>query len=330
MDKRIENRIKNMKNNAFGVEVEMAYISRDKAAKLVADYFGNPGSVERIADGYDSWICLDRKMRTWKFSNDSSIACPYSQRCEMVTPILYYEDVEDLQEIVRILRRNGAKSSPRYMCGVHVHVDATGHTEKSLRNLVNIMAAKEDLIIDALSLDSSRIRSYCRTVDPDFLRELNVRKPKDVEEFADIWYEQVGCGDYRDAHYNASRYRMLNLHSTFTKGTVEFRLFQFDEPHDGRRGGLHAGQLKAYIQFCLMLNEMALEAKSASPRKPQIENPRYAMRTWLLRLGFIGDEFKTARDTFCNRLSGDGAWRSEAVKIAALSKQAQRGGLYNA
>ena len=45
--------------------------------------------------------------------------------------------------------------------------------------------------------------------------------------------------------------------------------------------------------------------------KPQQnENPKYAMRTWLLRLGFIGDEFKTARDLFTGRLDGDAAFRN--------------------
>ena len=34
------------------------------------------------------------------------------------------------------------------------------------------------------------------------------------------------------------------------------------------------------------------------------------MRTWLLRLGFIGDEFKTARDLFTKRLDGDTAFRN--------------------
>ena len=56
---------------------------------------------------------------------------------------------------------------------------------------------------------------------------------------------------------------MLNYHATFTKGTVEFRLFQFDEPGDGRRGGLHAGQLKSYIQLCLALSQMAKEVKTS-------------------------------------------------------------------
>lgn len=103
---------------------------------------------------------------------------------------------------------------------------------------------------------------------------------------------------------------MLNLHATFTKGTVEFRLFQFDAPADGKQNGLHAGQLKAYIQLCLALSEMAKTVKTASPKPQQTENPKYAMRTWLLRLGFIGEEFATARDLLTRKLPGDAAFRT--------------------
>ena len=56
---------------------------------------------------------------------------------------------------------------------------------------------------------------------------------------------------------------------------------------------------------------MAKEVRTASPKPQQNENPKYAMRTWLLRLGFIGDEFKTAREHFTTRLDGDAAFRTE-------------------
>ena len=102
---------------------------------------------------------------------------------------------------------------------------------------------------------------------------------------------------------------MLNYHATFTKGTIEFRRFQFDKPTANRKGGLHAGQLKSYIQLCLALNQMAKTVKTASPKPMQMENPKYAMRTWLLRLGFIGEEFATARDILTRNLEGDTAFR---------------------
>ena len=103
---------------------------------------------------------------------------------------------------------------------------------------------------------------------------------------------------------------MTNLHATFTKGTIEFRLFQFDNPSLDKKGGIHAGQLKSYIQLCLALSEMAKEVSKASSRPQQKENPKYAMRTWLLRLGFIGDEFATAREILTRNLRGDAAFRS--------------------
>ena len=68
-------------------------------------------------------------------------------------------------------------------------------------------------------------------------------------------------------------------HATFTKGTIEFRLFQFDAPADGKMNGLHAGQLKSYIQLCLALSQMAKEVRTASPKPQQNDNPKYAMRT---------------------------------------------------
>ena len=132
-----------------------------------------------------------------------------------------------------------------------------------------------------------------------------------MAKLADIWYTSHNASYGRSQHYNDSRYHMLNLHATFTKGTVEFRLFQFDEPADGKQNGLHAGQLKSFIQLCLALSQMAKEVRTASPKPQQNENPKYAMRTWLLRLGFIGDEFKTAREHLTKRLDGDAAFRTE-------------------
>ena len=83
-----------------------------------------------------------------------------------------------MQEILRQLRHKGAKSDPVHMCGVHIHIGLNGHTPKSLRNLANIMASHESLLISAMRLDRNRINRYCRTVDPSFLERLN-KKAKD-------------------------------------------------------------------------------------------------------------------------------------------------------
>jgi len=303
--------IEEMKKQTIGVEVEMNSISRDAAAKLAAKFFGT-GRYENTAgrNGYSTWSAWDAQGREWKFQKDVSISGPDAEKCEMVTPILTYADIETLQELVRQLRHAGAKSDATRGCGVHIHIGAKGHTPQTLRNLANIMASHESLLADALNLDRRRMDRYCRTVDPDFLSQLNSRKPQTMAQLADIWYTSQGAGFNRSQHYNSSRYHMLNLHATFTKATVEFRLFQFDAPANGKRNGLHAGQLKSYIQLCLALSQMAKTVKTASPKPQQNENPKYAMRTWLLRLGFIGDEFKTAREVLTRRLAGDTAFRN--------------------
>ena len=274
MNEKTMNQIAEMKKQTIGVEVEMNNITRQRAAKLAAEYFGT-GRTEDTAhrNGYCTWSAWDAQGREWKFQRDSSIHGPDDEKCEMVTPILRYDDIELLQGLIRRLRKAGAKSDASRGCGVHIHIGANGHTPQTLRNLANIMASHEDLL-------------------------------------ADIWYRSQGDDYNRNWHYNSSRYHMLNLHATFTKGTIEFRLFQFDEPSDGKQNGLHAGQLKSYIQLCLALSQMAKMVKTASPKPQQNENPKYAMRTWLLRLGFIGDEFKTARELLTRRLDGDAAFRN--------------------
>ena len=311
MTEKTARQIENLKNQTIGVEIEMNNITREKAAQIAADFFGTGRSQNTASrNGYSTWSAWDGDGREWKFQKDVSIAGPDSEKCELVTPILRYGDIETLQELVRQLRHAGAKSDASRGCGVHIHIGANGHTAQTLRNLANIMASHESLIAEALDLDHRRMSRYCRTVDPRFLEQVNKKKPTTMTQLADIWYTSHGANYGRDQHYNDSRYHMLNYHATFTKGTVEFRLFQFDAPTADRRGGLHAGQLKSYIQLCLALSQMAKEVKTASPKPQQNENPKYAMRTWLLRLGFIGDEFATARDILTRRLSGDAAFRN--------------------
>ncbi len=311
MTNKTERQIAEMKNQTIGVEVEMNSITRQAAAKLAAEYFGT-GRWEDTArrNGYCTWSAWDAAGREWKFQKDVSIAGPDAEKTELVTPILRYEDIETLQELCRRLRKAGAKSDATRGCGVHIHIGANGHTPQTLRNLANIMASHESLLADALRLDSRRMSHYCRTVDPDFLRMLNRRKPQTMAALADVWYSGNGANYGRNQHYNDSRYHMLNLHATFTKGTIEFRLFQFDAPDGSRQNGIHAGQLKSYIQLCLALSQLAKDVRTASPKPQQNENPKYAMRTWLLRLGFIGEEFATARDFLTRNLDGDAAFRN--------------------
>ena len=58
------------------------------------------------------------------------------------------------------------------------------------------------------------------------------------------------------------------------------------------------------------MSELAKEISYASPKPQQTENEKYAFRCWMLRLGFIGDEFKTARQILLRNMDGNSAFRT--------------------
>ncbi len=289
----------------FGIEIEMTGLTRAKAAEVVAGYFGTVP--EHIGGTYDKYGVRDTQGRLWQLVSDSSIQTyrkahgniqPVNDRAyqvELVSPICQYPDIETIQELVRALRRNNALSNAS--TGIHVHVDASHFDANSLRNLTNIMRSKEDILYKALQVGPTRESGYCRKVDEDFLMRLNESKPKTREELKQLWYNgDDGSGD----HYHSSRYKGLNLHSVFQKGTVEFRIYN---------GTTHAGKIKTYIQLSLAICSQALTQKSARFVRTQSTNEKYTFRTWLLRLGLIGEEFKTARLHLLAHLDGNIAWK---------------------
>ena len=198
------------KTQTIGCEIEMAEITRNMAIKTVARYFGTLDTVHHDGGAYDAWSCKDTQGRVWKVMRDVSISASSDiKKAELVSPILRYTDLEDLQEIVRQLRHKGGVSNPEHGCGVHIHISAQGQTPQSLRVLANLLAGHEKLLAEALNIDSYRQHRYCRTVNPEFLKELNRRKPTTMSELADIWYTSHGASYGRSQHYNSSRYAMF-------------------------------------------------------------------------------------------------------------------------
>lgn len=288
-----------LKNQLFGVEVEMTGITREKAARLVAGVLGTTPSHPE-SNCYHTRTIADQAARKWEIMRDSSITPirnddtsePLDEyRVEFVTPPLNYSDIELLQNIIRKLRENGAKAHSS--CGIHIHVDGANHTAVSLRRLVNFMTARQDLIYEALQI-GDRESSWCHKLNKTLLDAMKKDKYLTKEKAEEIWYSRANdgyCGGIDHQHYNSTRYHGVNLHSFFTKGTVEFRLFN---------STLHAGKIKAYIQFCLAVSAWAITSqekivfRSMDGYTP--EQKVTIMRNILThRLGLYGDEFKTCR-----------------------------------
>ena len=296
-----------LKSN-FGIELEMTGITRRKAAKTVAEHLR--GTIQELHDYYGTFKITATDGRVWKVMYDGSI---YTQKksagqkisaskeysVELVSPILTYEkDMKDLQEIVRKLRKAGAFSEQQNCTGIHIHLDGKDHTPRSIRNFMNIIYSRNDLLYDALQIERRRMH-YCKKMDQSLVERMNKKKPKTMKQIEDIWYQ--GYSDRRERHYHESRYHFLNLHSLFNGcGTVELR---------GFNGTLHAGKIRSFVVLALAMNNQALTQKSASSKKPQIENPKFSMRTWLNRIGFIGKDFKNCREHLCKHLDGSAAWR---------------------
>lgn len=288
-----------IRNQKFGVEVEMTGITRAMAAQIVGDILESRPSNPSYGC-YDTREIKDQASRIWKVMRDSSITPSRSDnssadldkyRVEFVTPPLNYEDIELLQRIIRALREGGAKTNSS--CGIHVHVDGANHNPQSLRRLVNFMTARQDLIYDALEI-GDRADHWCHKLNSSLLSELKKAKELSREQAEQIWYSSANdgyCGGIDHQHYNSTRYHGINLHSYFSKGTVEFRLFN---------STLHADKIKAYIQFCLALSAWAITSQDKivfrSMAGYTAEQKVTIMRNILTnRLGLYGDEFKTCR-----------------------------------
>ena len=288
-----------MKNQKFGIEIEFTGMTRLQAARVIAKHF----ETSEHYDGgtYDAYSVTDSTNRKWKVVSDASIQATggLNSRCELVSPICEYKDIETIQEIIRLLRENGMKVNSS--TGIHIHIDAKTHTAQSLKNLANIMASKEELLFEALDVNRERLERWCKKVDENFLDRNKKGKKKEIKDIRKIWYNGH---DEAHMHYSQTRYRALNLHSVWQKGTVEFRCFN---------STTHAGKIKAYIQLCLAISHQAKTQTGATRRHTQTTNHKYTFRTWLLRIGMIGDEFKTARLHLLKNLNGNIAWRNREV-----------------
>ena len=303
-----------IKDQCFGVEVEMTGITRRQAAEALAAYFET--TPEYLGTYYDTWGVTDPEGKVWKLMSDASIQgerktnAGYIEtesrdyKVEMVTPKLTYAELPKLQECVRRVRKAGAKANSS--CGIHVHVDASNHNRQSLKNLIGIMYSKEDLLFKALQVNEERAEQWCQKVREPMLRQartLSSDETSDLTQLENIWYEgfEDGGRDRHD-HYNRSRYYALNLHSVFYRGTVEWRCFN---------STLHAGKVAAYVNLCLAISAQAIAQRSTVMRKTHSENELFTFRVWLVRLGLNGDEFKHTRDHLLAHLEGDRAWRHD-------------------
>lgn len=168
-----------IKNQRFGVEDEMTGITREQAARALGRMFGTQAYY--LGSGYGKWCVKDGEGKVWSFVSDGSIRTQkkvgnryvsttdnmYST--EMVSPILEFSEIDKLQDILRALKKAGAKVNAS--CGMHMHIDGANHNRNSLKNLLGIMFAKEDMLFKALQVNKNIAERWCKKVRAPVLQK---------------------------------------------------------------------------------------------------------------------------------------------------------------
>lgn len=282
---------------SFGVELEYTGLTRKDAAHALQAALPGGKMLSPPRHPRGGWEVLDNRRRVWKVVHDASLSnAPEHQRVEVVTPILGYGDIPVLQEVVRKLRSAGARVTQQ--TGMHIHVGTESFSVRELMNLARLFYRQEELILMALQVPANRLGRYCKPIPEAFIRGMDRRPPQTRADLNRLWYGQFREQIHR---YHNSRYATVNFNSVFLRESLEIRAFN---------SSTHAGEVKAMLHFALALAARARTVHSASSqRRPLGGSPKYQMRTFLLNLGLIGEEFKTARLHLLKNLPGDIAFK---------------------
>jgi len=152
-----------------------------------------------------------------------------------------------------------------------------GHSAKTLRNLINMVYAKQPLIKKALGVTSEILLEK-------FVQDINQVPMETVEEI-------------QDALEQTENYSEQRIQFDFKEKTLTFKL------------ELEPTKVDAAISLLVLVNKNASAQHYASFKVKPTTNEKYTFRTWLLRLGMIGDEYKNVRRELLRDLSGNGSYK---------------------
>ena len=153
-----------------------------------------------------------------------------------------------------------------------------GHNGKTLRNLVNMIYSRQVMIKKVFEIEENIVEGY-------FITAINHMDVQTTSQFIYILKER-GVENCSGINFEEDK-----ITFNITKQEIE------------------PEEIKAFADFLSLLNKKAKELKYASDKQVNTDNEKYAFRTWLMRLGMIGDEYKATRKVLLQNLSGNGAFR---------------------
>lgn len=189
------------------------------------------------------------------------------------------------------------QDTPDIPTGAVVSLPLTGHTAESLKNLVTMIYSKGALISKATG--------------GVFVAE------KDLVD---------AILDENSLHsVNALRGFLAGYEQEYGSGILGMKVGEDRIVFDGFPDRVDADHVKTFTQLVSCMARTAKKQKRVVARETEAENERYSMRTWLLRIGMNGPEFKEARKHLMENLTGHTAFRTaEEAERAKTKAQKKR------
>lgn len=165
-----------------------------------------------------------------------------------------------------------------------IAIPMEGHTGATLRNMLNMLYSKQPVIKKVFEIEADILQA-------DFIADLNKASIQTIEEFRN----EIDRKQENGFH---------GIEFDFTNNTITFKFFRHLQEPD---------RLEAYTHFVSLLSQSAKGLKHASPKPTATDNYKFTMRTWLIRLGFVGNQYKRSRKLLLENLDGNGAYRKTTI-----------------
>ncbi len=261
-----------MEKDAFTYSFKVSGLERKQVASAITDALG--GEVK-----YQGPPSFSYEASGWRIDKAGIVTTPEIQK-------------DSLRTVLDALKETGATAEGDGA----VTLSLQGHTGNTLRNVVNLIWSKQNLLQRALGRQST-------IVPADLVNAINAVPIDMVEDFANVVNEAVDAGQIEGE---------TDLDFDLADKTISFSF---------SNASLEADEVIAFANLCRQINEQAKQQKFSSTKQREVENEKYAMRCFLLKLGFVGDAFKAERKVLLARLSGNAAFRTEEARQAAEEKR---------
>ena len=215
------------------------------------------------------------------------------------------EDSFSLQHLVHLLKEDGFEPVGDYE-ETEVEADEAEEVEDTETEEIEVDEAEQEAT-EAENAENDDTDDAEQEDEPDEAEQTDKAEPErnDLDLTVEIPLDKVAVGNLTkllDAKGNLIKLALGidSLPIEIKEDRVAFPWFTEVEPDEAM----------AYTKFILALCRMAKEAKRVTAVEKEIVNPKYEFRCFLLRLGFIGDEYKADRKVLLKNLSGSSAWKS--------------------